>query len=122
MRTIPNCISRVRVTGFRLQLLSHALVKLDSGCVIICSVLTTSVKQIVHFSSKFGGAGLVPCCEIRLGDVDIQPSNVVRNLGVSMDSAATMSDHVINICKAASHAHGKLAKFALFLIKVVLKN
>ena len=66
--------------------------------------LNDGKTEIVHFSSKFGGAGPVPRCEIRIGDVDIQPSNVVRNLGVSMDSAATMSDHVINICKAASHA------------------
>ena len=69
----------------------------------------------MHFSSKFGGAGPVPRCEIRIGDVDIQPYNVVRNLGVSMDSAATMSDHVINICKAASHALWKIGKIRTLL-------
>ena len=73
-------------------------------------VLNDGKTEIVHFSSKFKGVGPVTRCNVRIGDVSIHPSNTVRNLGVTMDTAGSMSAHVVNICKSASHALWKIGK------------
>ena len=72
--------------------------------------LNDGKTEVVHFSSKFGCGGPVTRCNFRIGDVSVYPSNSVRNLGVTMDSACTLSDHITNVCRSASHAIWKIGK------------
>ena len=45
-----------------------------------------------------------PLGSIALGDVQIQPSDTVKSLGVTIDSTLSFSTHVNNVCRAA-HFH-----------------
>ena len=40
-------------------------------------------------------------CSVKVGDVHIQPSAYVRNLGVAFDCVMALDRHVQNICRAA---------------------
>ncbi|XP_077980250.1 uncharacterized protein LOC144435535 [Glandiceps talaboti] len=71
--------------------------------------------EVMHFSFKFAGEGPVPPCNVQIGDVYIHPSNIVCNLGVTVDTACSMSAHVANLCRSASYALWKIGKIRNFL-------
>ena len=80
--------------------------------------LNDSKTEVVLFSSKFktvsDGAAAVG---VRVGDVQVHPSSKVRNLGVFLDSAASMEHHVTSLCKSASFALWKIGKVPKMLEK-----
>ena len=43
----------------------------------------------------------IECPKLLIGEHEVQPSPHVRNLGVTMDSMATMEKHVNNVCRAS---------------------
>ena len=49
--------------------------------------------------------------------VDIIPSNVVRNLGVSLDNKLNMKQHINNTCRAAAFGISKMGKLRKYLNK-----
>ena len=65
--------------------------------------------EVMRFSSKFAKE-LSPPCDIRIGDACIHPSAYIRNLGVTMDAAGSMSTHVSSLCRSASFALWKVGK------------
>ena len=75
--------------------------------------------KVIPFSSKFYGRGLVPSCDLHVAGVSISP-NATCNLGVMMDSAGTMSNHVSTLCESASFALWKISRIRNFLIRALL--
>lgn len=67
-----------------------------------CMKLNDDKTELIVFASpsKFS---LVRDLQIQIGDVKINQSSVVRDLGVHIDSCLTMAAHVNSICKAAYH-------------------
>ena len=53
--------------------------------------------EVIHFSSKFHGHGPVPPRDLHVGGVSMSP-NAMCTLGVMIDSAGTMSNHVSRLC------------------------
>ena len=76
----------------------------------VCTLFTTAWSIVIHFSSKFSARSSASPCSVRIGGVDVAPSNTVRNLGVTFDNSCAMSTHVTNICRSASFALWKIAK------------
>ena len=72
--------------------------------------LNDSKTEVIHFSSKFSARSSASPCSVRIGGVDVAPSNTVRNLGVTFDNSCAMSTRVTNICRSASFALWKIAK------------
>ena len=60
--------------------------------------------EVIRFSSKSYGQGPVPSCDLHVGGVSISPSNATCNVGVMMDSAGIMWNHVSKLCKSISFA------------------
>ena len=73
--------------------------------------MNDSKTEIIHFTSKFHSS-VAQSAEylVRVGDINISPTNVVRNLGVKFDRFATMSDHISSVCKAASYSLWRIGK------------
>ena len=73
--------------------------------------LNDSRSKVVHFTSRFhkpnNHRGDV---NIQIGDLNIGPTPVVRNLGVLFDNHATLSNHIANICKNASYSLWRIGK------------
>ena len=65
--------------------------------------------EVMRFSSEFAKE-LSPPCNIRIGDACIHPSAYIRNLGVTMDAAGSMSTHVLSLGRSASFALWKVGK------------
>lgn len=80
---IESCISEVR-----LWMLQNSL------------KLNDDKTELMVFVSP-SRANLVKDLQIHIGDVVINPSSVVRDLGVNLDSGLTMTAHVNSVCKAA---------------------
>ena len=76
------------------------------------NTLASSDRQtaVIHFSRKFYGQGPVPSYDLHAGRVSISPSKATCDLGVMMDSAGTMSNHVSRLCKSASFALWKISR------------
>lgn len=71
--------------------------------------LNESKTEVVCFSSRFKKSGA--CIKnVRIGDVAVETSSIVRNLGVMFDSHATMSGQISNICKSAAYSLWRLGK------------
>ena len=70
-----------------------------------------SKTEIIHFSSRFSPPE--PIASIKVGHHNIQPTSVIKNLGVTLDSHLTFVPHVNNICRALSrsfHYIGRIRK------------
>ena len=76
--------------------------------------------EVIHFSSIFYDQGLVPSCDHHVGGVSISPSNATCDLGVMMDSAGAMSNHVSRLCKSASIALLKISSIRIFFNQTLL--
>jgi hypothetical protein len=71
--------------------------------------LNESKTEVVCFSSKFSKHEPY-VRNVRIGDLSIDTSSVVRNLGVIFDVNATMSQHVSNMCKSATFSLWRLSR------------
>ena len=58
--------------------------------------------EIIHFSSRFSPAN--PILSIKVEDCSINPSNEVKDLGVTLDCHLTLKTHINNICRSASRS------------------
>ena len=73
--------------------------------------LNDSKTEVIHFKSKFcKSRSHLQSTNVRVGDVSISSSSVVRNLGVLFDCNATMANHVANVCKNASYSLWRISK------------
>lgn len=77
--------------------------------------LNEAKTEIIRFSSRFKNSSQVSFDNVRIGDVNIPLSSVVKNLGVVFDDKATMSNQVANVCKSASYALWRLGKIRQYL-------
>ena len=72
----------------------------------ICNWMRTNMLALndrnSHVSTKFNSQGQVPPRELHVGGISISSSNAMSNLVVMMDSAGSMSNHVLKLCKSAS--------------------
>ena len=71
-----------------------------------------SKTEIIHFSSRFSPPE--PIASIKVGHHNVQPTSVIKNLGVTLDSHLTFVPHVNNICRALSrsfHSIGRIRKY-----------
>ena len=66
--------------------------------------LNDSKTEVIMFSTKCCGHDPGPSRDLHVGGVSISLSNGVCNLGVIMDSAGTMSNHVSRLRRSASFA------------------
>ena len=79
----------------------------------LCNMLkcNPSKNEIIHFSSRFSPPE--PIASIKVGHHYVQPTSVIKNLGVTLDSHLTFFPHVNNICRALScsfHFIGRIRK------------
>ena len=65
----------------------------------LCNMLkcNPSKTEIIHFSSRFSPPE--PIASIKVGHHYVQPTSVIKNLGVTLDSHLTFVPHVNNICR-----------------------
>ena len=80
----------------------------------LCNMLkcNPSKTEIIHFSSRFSPPE--PIASIKVGHHNVQPTSVIKNLGVTLDSHLTFVPHVNNICRALSrsfHSIGRIRKY-----------
>jgi len=71
----------------------------------------SSKTEIIHFSSRFSPPE--PIASIIVGHHHVQPTSVIKNLGVTLDSHLTFVPHVNNVCRALSrsfHSIGRIRK------------
>ena len=69
----------------------------------------SSKTEIIHFSSRFSPPE--PIASIKVGHHHVQPTSVIKNLGVTLDSHLTFVPHVNNVCRALSrpfHSTGRI--------------
>ena len=81
---------------------------------ILCNMLkcNPSKTQIIHFSSRVSPSE--PIASIKVGHHCVQPTSVIKNLGVTLDSHLTFVPHVNNICRTLSrsfHSIGRIRKY-----------
>ena len=53
--------------------------------------------------------------KIQIGSAEIIPSSTIKNLGITFDSAMTMSDHVTSLCKSVNFLLWNLARIRRFI-------
>ena len=80
----------------------------------LCNMLKCNLSKtkIIHFSSCF--LPPEPIASIKVGHHQVQPTSVIENLGVTLDSHLTFVPHVNNICRALSHSFhsiGRIRKY-----------
>ena len=73
--------------------------------------LNDNKTEIVRFSSRSKEASLKGVSgDIRVGEVYVSPSATVRDLGVMIDSAGLMDEHIKSVCSRASHSLWRIGK------------
>ncbi len=83
-------------------------------CVQNDLVLNDGKTEMIYFSSKFGeSSSWSP--ELKIGGSVIKPSSHARNLGATMDSSMTMSQHVNNVCRGALAGIRKIGQIRHYL-------
>ena len=113
----------------------------DSGLYIACDILAcstivarieTCVDEIRNWmmsnmlalnDGKTEVVWFTPCTvdsqfssmNIRVGEAMISPSNVVRDLGVMLDSFGLMDEHIRYVCRGASHSLWRISKIRKLL-------
>jgi hypothetical protein len=60
--------------------------------------------------------------KIHIGNADIVLSNTIKNLGVTFDSAMTMSDHITSLCKTINFLLWNLSRIQRFITKDASSN
>jgi hypothetical protein len=89
--SIENCVDDIRKWMFENRL-----------------VLNDGKTELIHFKSKFRNSNSLS--NIQVGDITVDSSQSVRNLGLYMDQHCTMSQHVSNTCRSASFALHRIGK------------
>ena len=81
----------------------------------LCNMLkyNASKTEIIHFSSRF--LPPEPIASIKVGHHYVQPTSVIENLGVTLDSHLTFVPHVNNICCALSHSFHSIGRIRKYL-------
>ena len=73
--------------------------------------LNDTKTEVICFTSKYYSKyNQLSVENVRIGDVNIGKSDVVRNLGVLFDCHASMTNHVQNVCKNASYSPWRIGK------------
>ena len=67
-----------------------------------------SKTEIIHFSSCFSPPE--PIASIKVGDHYVQPTSVLKALGVTLDSQPSFVPHVNNICRALSRSFHSIGR------------
>ena len=79
------------------------------------SWINLRLAEILHITLQFRNSSPLPSLDV--AGVDIIPSNVVWNLGVSLDSKLNMKQHINNTCRAAAFGISKIGKLRKYLNK-----
>jgi len=77
--------------------------------------LNDAKTEVIYFSSKFKNVNNAASVSVKIGDYNIVPSGVVRNLGVMFNADACMSTQVSQICKTASYSLYRLSKIRKYV-------
>ena len=72
-----------------------------------------SKTEIIHSSSRFSPAQ--PIFSIKVSDHYAQPTRVIKDLGVTLDSHLTFVAHVNNICRALSRSFYSVGRIRKYL-------
>lgn len=97
-----------------LSKLEACIADIKAWCVQNDLVLNDGKTEMIYFSSKFGAqSSWSP--ELKIGGSVIKPSSHARNLGATMDSSLTMSQHVDNVCRGALAGIRKIGQIRDYL-------
>lgn len=69
--------------------------------------------EIIHLSSRFSPAE--PTASIKVGDHCVQPSSVVKDLGVTLDPHLTLVPYVNNTYRALSRSFHSIGRITNYL-------
>ena len=84
-------------------------------------ILNDSKTEVIHFKSKFKkDRNRIP--SLRIGDSEVDPVSVVRNLGVYFDDAGKMSDNLKQICQTASYGLWRIGKIRNLLDRTLTER
>ena len=70
--------------------------------------LNDEKTEIVRFSSRTKRMSVTG--NVRVGEVHVSPSAIVRDLGVMLDSAGLMDEQIKSVCSKASHSLWRIGK------------
>ena len=71
--------------------------------------LNDAKTEIVRFISRTKRSGAV-AGDVRVGEASVSPVSGVRDLGVMVDSAGLMDEHIKSVCCGASHSLWRIGK------------
>ncbi|XP_077996664.1 uncharacterized protein LOC144449971 [Glandiceps talaboti] len=77
-------------------------------------ILNDDKTDVVHFSSSLK-LDTTELSSLRIGDIDIIPSNSVRNLGMILNRNGAMSDHINQVCRKAHYSLYRIGKIRKLL-------
>lgn len=69
--------------------------------------------EVIHFYSRYMPAECIP--SVKVGGLQIETVNEVKDLGVTLDSNLTFKSHIKNVCRSASHSIHYIGKIRKFL-------
>ena len=72
-----------------------------------------SKTEIIHFSWRFSPPE--PIASIKVGHHYVQPTSVIKHLGVTLDSHLSFVPHVNNICRPLSHSFHSIDRIRKYL-------
>jgi len=76
---------------------------INSWCQTRLLQLNTNKTEIIWFGSQSNLAKLRNTdCSVQVGSSQIQPSTVVRDLGIHLDSELSMTQHIAKVAMAAT--------------------
>ena len=75
--------------------------------------LNQSKTEVLHITSQFRSSCSLPCLDA--AGVEIVPSKVVRNLGVTVDNVLNMKQHIRNTCRTAAFGISRISKLRKYL-------
>eukprot|EP00057_Strongylocentrotus_purpuratus_P009159 XP_011663633.1 PREDICTED: uncharacterized protein LOC105438026 [Strongylocentrotus purpuratus] len=70
--------------------------------------LNQSKTEVLHITSQFRSSCSLPCLDA--AGVEIVPSKVVRNLGVTVDNVLNMKQHIRNTCRTAAFGISRISQ------------
>ena len=76
-------------------------------------LLNGGKTEVIHIASQFRKRNISP--DIVIDGVRITPSTSARDLGVIVDNAVTMKEHIKKICRAASFGIFRIGKLRQYL-------
>jgi hypothetical protein len=93
----PSTVANINSTIVTLE---KCLCDIQDWLTLHCLILNPSKTELILFAGKSKLQSTLGI-RIRVGDVDIISSPVVRNLGCLLDSSLTMEKHISAVCKSS---------------------